>query len=132
MLALPLLLGQSEPSREPRLVPEVSNNQIEIRYSFSGEQLLLYGAIVYPDGQPPQPGTDIAIVIKGPLEPIVLREKQQVMGIWMNVGSTRFRSAPSTEMKTRACRRSAEVSTPVIVTKPIRGSLSCPTASDRT
>jgi uncharacterized protein (TIGR02186 family) len=29
------------------------------------------------------------------MEPIVVREKQQVLGIWMNVGRTRFRSAPS-------------------------------------
>src|SRR6266508_1795948 len=36
------------------------------------------------------------------------------------------------ETKTRAWRRSVDVSTPVTVTKPIRGSLSCPTASERT
>ncbi|HEY0114991.1 MAG TPA: TIGR02186 family protein [Allosphingosinicella sp.] len=90
-LLIPLALGQAE----PRLVPEVSNDQIEIRYSFSGEQLLLYGAIVYPDGRPPESGSDIAVIVKGPLERIVVREKQKVMGIWMNVGRTRFRSAPS-------------------------------------
>jgi uncharacterized protein (TIGR02186 family) len=90
-LFLPFALGQAE----PRLVPQVSNSNIEIRYSFSGEELLLYGAIVYPDGRPPEGATDIAVVIKGPTEPIVVREKEQVMGIWMNVGRTRFRSAPS-------------------------------------
>jgi hypothetical protein len=84
LLLAPLALGQAE----PRLVPEVSNSQIEIRYSFSGEELLLYGAVVYPDGRPPQAGTDIAVVIKGPLERIVVREKQRVAGIWMNVGRT--------------------------------------------
>ena len=90
-LIAPLALGQAE----PRLVPEVSNSQIEIRYSFSGEQLLLYGAIVYPNGRPPEGQTDIVVAIKGPLEPIVVREKERVAGIWMNVGRTRFRSAPS-------------------------------------
>ena len=90
-LMVPLALGQAE----PRLVPEVSNNQIEIRYSFSGEDLLLFGAIVYPDGRAPESGSDIAVVIKGPLEPIVVREKQKVAGIWINVGRVRFRSAPS-------------------------------------
>jgi uncharacterized protein (TIGR02186 family) len=90
-LLAPLALGQTE----PRLVPEVSSRQIEIRYSFTGEQLLLYGAIVYPRGQPPEGVTDVVVVLKGPLERIVVREKQKVMGIWMNVGRTRFRSAPS-------------------------------------
>src|SRR2546423_15272825 len=42
------------------------------------------------------------------------------------------RSDPSTLTKTRAWRRSADVSTPVTVTKPIRGSLSSPMLSDRT
>ena len=87
----PLMLAQAE----PRLVPDVSQRHIEIRYSFSGAELLLFGAIVYPGGRPPQPGTDVAVVVKGPLEPIVLREKQKVAGIWMNVGRVRFRSAPS-------------------------------------
>ncbi len=87
----PLLLGQAQ----PRLVPDVSQRQVEIRYSFSGAELLLFGAIVYPDGRAPEPGTDIAVVLKGPLEPIVVREKQKVAGIWVNVDRVRFRSAPS-------------------------------------
>ena len=96
-LLAPVLLGQASPRirpNEPRLVPDVSQRHIEIRYSFSGAELLLFGAIVYPDGRP-RPGTDVAVVLKGPLEPIVLREKQKVAGIWMNVGRVRFRSAPS-------------------------------------
>ena len=89
-LLAPLVLGQAQ----PRLVPDVSQRQVEIRYSFSGAELLLFGAIVYPDGRP-EPGTDVAVVLKGPLERIVLREKQKVAGIWINVGRVRFRSAPS-------------------------------------
>ena len=38
----PLLLGQSKPV----LVPDVSARSIEIRYSFTGAQLLLFGAIL--------------------------------------------------------------------------------------
>lgn len=90
-LFAPLLLGQAQ----PRLVPDVSQRQVEIRYSFTGAELLLFGAIVYPDGRAPEPGTDIAVVLKGPLEPIVVREKQKVAGMWMNVDRVRFRSAPS-------------------------------------
>jgi uncharacterized protein (TIGR02186 family) len=90
-LLAPLVLAQAE----PRLVPDVSDRNIEIRYSFSGAELLLFGAIIYPDGGPPEGDTDIAVVLKGPLERIVVREKQKVAGIWMNVGRVRFRSAPS-------------------------------------
>lgn len=89
-LIAPLLLGQAQ----PRLVPDVSQREVEIRYSFSGAELLLFGAIIYPEGQAPADGTDVAVVVKGPVQPIVVREKQKVAGIWMNVDRVRFRSAP--------------------------------------
>ena len=100
LLAAPLLLGapaeaQNGGANQPRLVPSVSHRNIEIRYQFSGEELLLFGAIVQPGGRVPQGRTDIAVVLKGPMEPIVVREKQKVAGIWMNVGRVRFRSAPA-------------------------------------
>lgn len=91
LLLAPLLMAQAK----PRLVPDVSQERIEIRYSFTGAELLLFGAILYPGGRAPSEGAEIAVVVKGPLQPLVVREKQQVAGIWMNVESTRFRSAPS-------------------------------------
>jgi uncharacterized protein (TIGR02186 family) len=73
----------------------VSQNRIEIRYSFTGAELLLFGAILYPGGRVPTEQVDIAVVVKGPMERLVIREKQKVAGIWMNVESARMRSAPS-------------------------------------
>jgi uncharacterized protein (TIGR02186 family) len=87
----PLLLAQSQ----PRLVPDISARSIEIRYSFTGAQLLLFGAILYPGGRVPQDPADVIVVLKGPVEPILVREKQKLAGIWMNADSNRFRSAPS-------------------------------------
>ncbi len=91
LLAAPLLLGQAR----PRLVPDVSQDDIRIVYSFTGAELLLFGAILYPGGRIPSKPTDVAVVLKGPVQPIVIREKQKVAGIWMNVENARFRSAPS-------------------------------------
>jgi len=91
LLLAPLALGASK----PRLVPDVSQSRIDIRYSFTGAELLLFGAILYPGGRVPTEQADIAVVVKGPLQPLVVREKKKVAGIWMNVESTRFRSAPS-------------------------------------
>ena len=96
LLAAPLALGQAAPDpAQPRLVPDVSQRDVEIRYSFSGAELLLFGAILYPGGRTPSHAPDVAVVLKGPLQRIVLREKQKVAGIWMNVERVRFRSAPS-------------------------------------
>ncbi len=80
---------------KPVLVPDVSARSIEIRYSFTGAQLLLFGAILYPGGRAPSDSADVVIVVKGPVQPIVIREKQRIAGIWMNADSSRFRSAPS-------------------------------------
>jgi len=91
LLAAPLLLGATE----PKLVPDVSQREIDIRYSFTGAELLLFGAILYPGGRVPTERVDVAVVVKGPMRPILLREKQKVAGIWMNVESERFRSAPA-------------------------------------
>jgi uncharacterized protein (TIGR02186 family) len=87
----PLLMAQSKPV----LVPDVSARNVEIRYSFTGAQLLLFGAILYPGGRVPTDDADIVVVLKGPVQPIVVREKQKIAGIWMNAESSRFRSAPA-------------------------------------
>lgn len=91
LLAVPLLLGASKPV----LVPDVSSRSVEIRYTFAGTQLLLFGAILYPGGKIPSEQADIAVVVKGPVQPILVREKHKIAGIWMNADSHRFRSAPS-------------------------------------
>ena len=80
---------------KPVLVPDISSRSVEIRYSFTGAQLLLFGAILYPRGRAPERPADIVVVLRGPVQPIVLREKQKIAGIWMNADSNRFRSAPS-------------------------------------
>ena len=89
---LPLLLGGQA---KPVLVPDVSARSVEIRYSFTGAQLLLFGAILYPGGRVPADPVDIVVVLKGPVQPIVVREKEKIAGIWMNAESSRFRSAPA-------------------------------------
>lgn len=85
------LMGQAEPV----LVPDVSARRIEIQYSFTGAQILLFGAILYPRGRVPERTPDIAVVLRGPVQPILVREKEKIAGIWMNADSTRFRSAPA-------------------------------------
>jgi uncharacterized protein (TIGR02186 family) len=90
-LAAPLLVAADK----PQLVPDVSARQVQIRYSFAGAQLLLFGAVVYPGGRAPSHLANVVVVLRGPVQPILLREKKKIAGIWMNADSSRFRSAPS-------------------------------------
>jgi len=81
--------------REPVLVPEVSQSLIEVRQGFTGARLLLYGAVIDPEGAGGSGDYDIVVVLKGPTEPVRIREKARIAGIWMNAQDSDFRSAPS-------------------------------------
>ncbi len=91
LIALFLLVG----ARDPILVPEVSQHEIQVRQGFTGTELLLFGAILDPDGSRAGRDYDIVVVLKGPTQAIRLREKQKIAGIWVNAQSSDFRSAPS-------------------------------------
>jgi len=91
LLAFAALAAQ----RDPILVPEVSQHEIRVRQGFTGTELLLYGAILDPEGRRASRPYDIVVVLKGPTEPILVREKAKKLGIWVNAQSTAFRSAPS-------------------------------------
>ncbi len=91
LIAMVLLGG----ARDPILVPEVSQHEIHLQQGFTGTELLLFGAILTPEGSRAGQEYDIVVVLKGPTQSIALREKQKVAGIWINAASTEFRSAPS-------------------------------------
>jgi uncharacterized protein (TIGR02186 family) len=97
LLPLVLLTAPLQAQQKPVLVPDVSQRSVRILYSFTGAELLLFGAIVYPGGRPPGPEepVDIVVVVKGPTESVLVREKERVAGIWVNAEQLRYRSAPS-------------------------------------
>ena len=82
-------------ARDPILVPEVSQHEVNLQQGFTGTELLLFGAILTPEGNRAARDYDIVVVLKGPTQSIVLREKRKIAGIWVNAASTEFRSAPS-------------------------------------
>ncbi|TNE34222.1 MAG: hypothetical protein EP350_02370 [Alphaproteobacteria bacterium] len=91
LVAALMLSGQ----RDAILVPEVSQSEVQVRQGFTGTELLLFGAILDPAGRRAGAQYDIVVVLKGPSAPIRMREKERILGIWMNAESTDFRSAPS-------------------------------------
>jgi uncharacterized protein (TIGR02186 family) len=90
LLALLTLGG----ARDPILVPEISQHEIQVRQGFTGAQLLLFGAILTPEGTRAGRDYDIVVVLKGPTQSVVLREKQKIAGMWINAASSEFRSVP--------------------------------------
>jgi len=93
--ALALCLVLCGGARDPILVPEISQHEIQVRQGFTGADLLLFGAILTPEGNRAAGDYDIVVLLEGPARAITVREKKQVAGIWVNASSTEFRSAPS-------------------------------------
>ncbi|MFN3468296.1 MAG: TIGR02186 family protein [Novosphingobium sp.] len=91
LLCCILLLG----ARDPILVPEISQHEVQVRQGFTGADLLLFGAILTPEGNRAAQDYDIVVVLEGPVQSIVLREKQKIAGMWINADSLEFRSVPS-------------------------------------
>lgn len=90
LLALFALTG----ARAPILVPDVSQHEVQVRQGFTGAELLLFGAILTQEGTRAGRDYDIVVVLKGPVQAIVLREKRKVAGVWVNAVSSEFRSVP--------------------------------------
>ncbi|WP_232223434.1 TIGR02186 family protein [Sphingorhabdus lutea] len=79
---------------EPKLVPDISQSKVEIRSSFSGTELLLFGAIINKDIER-HDKIDVVVILRGPDQSIIIREKQKVGGIWINAASQEYLSVPS-------------------------------------
>jgi len=82
-------------ARDPILVPEVSQHDVVVRQGFTGTQLLLYGALLGPEGTRAGADYDIVIVVEGPSRAVTLREKRKIAGVWVNADATTLRSMPS-------------------------------------
>jgi uncharacterized protein (TIGR02186 family) len=95
LLLLALPAAAPAQGRDPILVPEISQHEVQVRQGFVGEELLLYGAILDPDGRRASDDYDIVVILRGPGEAISVREKQRFLGIWINAEATSFRSVPS-------------------------------------
>lgn len=82
--------------RADTLVTDISEDRVAISSIFTGAELLLYGTI---DRDPSLPATrnrgDIVVILRGPTEELVVREKERTAGIWINRNSVEFALVPS-------------------------------------
>ena len=98
VLGLTLLLaGDIRPAEADALAADLSNKVIRITSSFTGTEVLLFGAVVAEAG--PHIGIagkrDIIVVVRGPPERVTVHLKGRVGPIWTNVEKAIFETAPS-------------------------------------
>lgn len=78
----------------PRLITDLSQSRIDIEYTFAGADLLLFGAIDRAQSLR-QRDLDLVVVVRGPSQPLTVRKKERVAGVWLNTRSVRFQTAAS-------------------------------------
>jgi len=87
LLFLFLLPGPAKAQSGNLLSVDLAEERIDITTGFNGAELIVYGTRK-------QQG-DIAITVSGPTENMVVRRKEQTLGIWMNRKALRFENIPS-------------------------------------
>jgi uncharacterized protein (TIGR02186 family) len=82
-----LLTSMGRTALADALVADLSEHLVQINLSFTGKQVLLYGAI---EGE-----GNVVVVVQGPRQPVTVRRKARVAGVWANDVSVTFDDAIS-------------------------------------
>lgn len=93
--ALALCLAAVSTQAQESVVAGLSQNRVSIDANFDGSEILIFGAVKrftpLPDAGPLQ----VIIAVAGPSQPVVVRKKERVVGVWANRASVTVDSAPS-------------------------------------
>ncbi len=89
---LTVLPARAQPIAPPTLTAELSVRRIEVTTAFTGGEILVFGATerLIHEG-----GDEVVVLAMGPPTSLVVREKVEVLGLWINGPSARFNRIPS-------------------------------------
>jgi uncharacterized protein (TIGR02186 family) len=83
------------PASTEQVQSDISTREIAIQPNFTGVEILVFGSIDFSDTRTPGEGTyDVITVVRGPDEPIVVRKKERVAGIWINGRGKTYSDVP--------------------------------------
>ena len=95
MLRMALLLCLAAlPLRAEEVVLGLSKDQVAITATFEGSDILIFGAVKReaPISEVP---LDVVITVAGPSQPVTVRRKERVLGIWVNTDTVELDAAPT-------------------------------------
>ena len=90
LLAAALLF--SFPARAEDLVSGISQDIIQITSNYTGTDIVVFGAIERAESAQ---GRDIVVVVRGPDEPMTVRRRDRIAGVWVNNDAARFEGLPA-------------------------------------
>jgi len=89
---LALLLLISFPANAEDLVSGISQDIIQITSNYTGTQIVVFGAIERAQNAQ---GRDVVVVVRGPDEPMTVRRRDRIAGVWINHDAARFEGLPA-------------------------------------
>jgi uncharacterized protein (TIGR02186 family) len=75
------------------LVSTLSDDAVSITSNFTGERIVVFGAV--RGGLEDDAGYEVAVVVEGPAQDVIVRQKERLLGIWANRTSREFPAVPS-------------------------------------
>lgn len=84
MLAVLMPLMGPTPTEAQTVVTDSSAREIKLEYSFAGRSVVIFGAVDQPGPNPDAKTIGIIIRLKGPDQPVIVRKKEHVAGLWIN------------------------------------------------
>ena len=95
LLAALTVLIATAASAEEEIVAALSQNRVSITANFDGSEIFVYGAVKRDEAVPDDEPLHAIITVAGPMEPVLVRRKRKMFGIWINLDSVEVDLAPS-------------------------------------
>ncbi len=95
LLAAVLLALAPAAAGAEEVVMGLSADNVAITTTFDGENLLVFGAVKREEPPPQDAPLEVIITLSGPLTPVTIREKERILGLWVNRDWIRVSAAPS-------------------------------------
>lgn len=117
-----VLVPQLAAAQSEEIVLGLSRNEVAITATFDGSDVLIFGAIKRNAPAPEGGPLEVIITLAGPEQPVTVRRKERVLGIWANTDAVEVDSAPSFY----AVATSAPLDSSLSAVEDLRHSISIP------
>ena len=92
---LPSLAATPSAAAQESVVSMLSQNRISITANFDGSEVFVFGAVKREAPVPDDSEMEVIITLTGPLEPVLVRRKKKILGVWVNADTVEVDAAPS-------------------------------------
>jgi uncharacterized protein (TIGR02186 family) len=88
----PSPVGSGGAAQAEDLVSGISQDIIQITSNYTGTQIVVFGAVERAQNAQ---GRDIVVVVRGPDQPMTVRRRDRIAGVWVNRDAARFEGLPA-------------------------------------